>query len=232
MEPIEESAPVAALEAEPLEPKLVFPGLTAAPRLPTGAAAEAVAEAALLEEPEEEAETTSETNSDVPQAAAEVPDEPALAVEESPEPEKEYRRLPDSEAASKAMRESWAAKQGQLAIGCPNCGSTGTIPWGRLGSLLCCGKCWRWYRVATGGSLVEAPAPKKFKKGTFRSYRKDGNSRTMEVTAEEAKRKRRAWKNRRFYAAAGLHINDSIVLLMAGGYMVGLFFLCAYIFRR
>jgi hypothetical protein len=113
-------------------------------------------------------------------------------------------------------------KQCSLEITCPNCESTGQLPWGRMGSLLCCSKCWHWFRVGPDGKLTEVPTPKKFGRASLLFHKDDKPGRSVAVTPADLKKKRKAWARRRFLRLGSLYISDRLVLWLAVVYLIGL----------
>ncbi len=116
-------------------------------------------------------------------------------------------------------------KQGNLKIFCPACQCQGELPWGRMDSLLCCSRCWHWYRLGTHGRLTEVPAPKNSAKGILRFYKGAGPGRVVEVTPSEFKQKRRAWGRRRMWGLTALAMpdRDGLTIWCLVAYLVGLF---------
>lgn len=134
--------------------------------------------------------------------------------------------LPFSPAADKAEAPPVdASMQRNVKIVCPNCKCAGELPWGKMDSLLCCSRCWGWYRVGANGSLTKAPPPKGFAKGTLRFHQGNGQARVVAITPGEVRRQRRAWIIARLLGAVqGRSLNKE--LLMAGvllAYLLGLF---------
>jgi hypothetical protein len=114
-------------------------------------------------------------------------------------------------------------KECNVKLCCPNCGSQGNFPWGRLDHLLCCSHCWSWYRLGANGKLDEVPAPKNFVLGTLRGYKENGRTQTVDVTVSDIKRKRSQVQTRAtIEAVRSLNICDKLVLRAAGLYTVGL----------
>lgn len=180
-----------------------FPGLVAVARLPQGDSAEALAATTLLE------------------------GSPDGDAGPAPEVLRLWNLLGEKQTAEKPPAQAQAAtgsKQGQLKLRCPNCGSVGSFPWGRLNSTLCCSHCWTWYRLASHGKLEEVPAPKDFDKGALRGYKDNGKSRTVEVTPAEIKRNRRkVQRESRLEAIKDLNLSDGLVLWLAAAYLAGMF---------
>jgi hypothetical protein len=98
-----------------------------------------------------------------------------------------------------------------------------------MGSLLCCAKCWRWYRVGTDGRLTEVPAPKS-RTGTLRFYKRDGGNRSLAVSPSFLKTKRRAWLQGSFREAGRVGISGAMVLWGVVLYLAGLTLYIVYYF--
>jgi hypothetical protein len=100
---------------------------------------------------------------------------------------------------------------GRIKVACPNCSTTGLIPWDRLDSLLCCAGCWMWFRVGADGQLAAADPP-AVTQGTLRLYSGNGQDRTVHLTPELVAEKRQALRRQRR--------NERLVFLAAGWRML------------
>jgi hypothetical protein len=121
--------------------------------------------------------------------------------------------------------------QGRLKILCPHCECRGELPWGRLGSLLCCTSCCRWYRCDTAGRLIETAAPKDFAKGSLRFYRSNGGEGIVPLTSMDlAKNRQRRWSLARLLPSDPGKLlsfsKESLAVAVILVYLVGIFAVC------
>jgi hypothetical protein len=128
-------------------------------------------------------------------------------------------------AATTAAAPTDGPKAGRIEVACPNCATTGLIPWDRLDSLFCCAGCWRWFRIGADGRLAAAPAPPSAH-GTLRLYSRNGQDRTVRLTPKLLAEKRESLRQQRRLGRlmawrGGLHTLRPILLALLPLVLVG-----------